>query len=291
MRTVLTGRPMRADGRSARRSTAGKVLATAAAASVIFTCGNVGAAFAAQGVSTTNDWAFSNPAIAITDMSQPLILMEPAVWTTWSQGASFDNGSGEVVATSTLTIYGEEVNTKGATRALLVWQVNAAETASDALVNDACRTRTESSECVVGVTIPRGKEEVLRLVRTLHDASNGDYWWDASITPASGSQQNVGLIEIPGGTTTIDATAGVANHTEYVGVAKACDETPRSTIDWFNPRGGPPGEESWSQPIGTFSIAPGTCEAESRQLSFGGSPLAGVQVTAPKQPGGRPPVF
>jgi hypothetical protein len=253
---------------------------SAAAASVLCVCTNASSAFATQGVSTTNSWGFENPTATIINMYQPLILQTPAPSTSWSQVVSFVNGDTEL-GTSTLNVASEEVNPQGVTSALVVWRVAAGETASYPFIGDSCETQPSYSQCFTTVKIPRGKEEILRLQRNFH-AANGNYWWDAAITPAAGVQQNVGLIEVPDSTATISASANVVNHTTYIGTPTSCEETPQSSIEWLNPKSVAPGEESWSEPIGTPSIAAGTCEAEFEELTFGESPLTGIRVTAPK---------
>ncbi len=226
------------------------------------------------GVLTLSVFQFATGTSGITDLHEPFILYEGAPSTNWSQSVDLTNGA-SATASSKLTLSGLAVNSNGSLSGLLVWDVDESGTSSYAITSGiSCSTSSTFSQCFTPVTIPAGTQVLsFRLTRTFLSA-NGNYWWNAAII-IGGNQKNVGLIELPGGTTTIDPAGGVFNQTQYIGAPASCPATPQSNITWLSPWSG----SSYAQYTGSLA-ANNTCTTTFTPLNLGGE-VTGVNVKAP----------
>jgi hypothetical protein len=228
------------------------------------------AAFAQQGILTES--VFNNAPGSLTDLYQPVFLYELGANTNYFQDASFTNGSSDT-ASSTVTLAALSTNPDGSTNALWIFKVSGA-TKTYQLGGVACNTQSGYSQCYTGVTIPAGTQTYdFRLTRSFQDASTGNYWWNAALMMGN-TQKNAGLIEVPGGTTTID-NGIIIDQVQYVGTATSCALTPQSNISFFEPFQG----SSYGVYDGSLA-ANGTCNTTFTPLNLGGH-TTGVNVVAP----------
>ncbi len=242
------------------------------------------ASAAPLGLSTMSGFQWPAGTTGLIDVQQPLIFYRPAANTTWSETTILENGSGEV-ATSNVSLAAEKIESGGMLRALLAWRVTGSGTSSASLTRgDTCETHSSYSRCFTTVNVPAGGSEIIRigLDRSLHSA-NGNYWWDASLH-SGGKQTNVGLIQIPGGSTTVDGVTKVLDQTVYTGPpASSAAQIPQSTVAWFSPW---EGEEGVGGEIyaayGESSTAAGSWGATFTALNLGGEVTA-VIVKAPTE--------
>ncbi len=231
------------------------------------------AAFAQQGINVIS--SFQNAPGTLTDLYQPLFLYQEGPNTNYSQTAEFTNGTRDV-APSTILVSTEGTNSNGSTSALLIFKVTGAVKTYE-LSGVACVTQSGYSECFTGVTIPAGQNfDDLRLTRSFQDASTGNYWWNAALVTGS-TQVNAGLIEVPGGTTTVDPNESIINQIQYIGTQTSCSSTPQSNIYWFEPF------QSSTSSYGVYEGSlqqNGTCPTTIKPLNLGGE-TTGVNIIAP----------
>ena len=229
-------------------------------------------AFAQQGVLTES--LFNNASGALTDLYQPVFFYKAAPSTNYFQKAEFTNGSTDT-AGSQVSVDGLATNSNGSLSAILIFKVTASATKTSALGGDACNTTSTYSQCYTGITIPAGFQSYdLRLTRVFLDSSTGNYWWNAALV-GGGTQVNAGLIEVPGGTTTVDPSFDVFDQVQYIGPPTTCALTPQSNVSFFEPFQG----SSYGSYSGSLA-ASGTCNTTFTPLNLGGS-TTGVNVLAP----------
>lgn len=241
-------------------------------------------ASASATVLTESIFQFPSGSGNLTDMQEPLYFYQLAPNTNWFQDDWFTNGTSDT-ASATVSVDGISQNPDGSLSAILIFKVNASGTkVAQVLTGSACNTTATYSQCYTGVTLPAVSPgypdiDALRLTRSFQDSSTGNYWWSAALVTGSG-QTNVGLIEVPGGTTSIDVTTeNVLNQTQYVGNASTCSTVPVSNVSWLRP---------WNHNnAGDFaqydgSLAANGCHAQFTNLTSGGIP--GVNVIAPVAP-------
>lgn len=242
------------------------------------------ASAAPLGLSTTSDFQWPSGTTGLIDVHQPLIFYQPAANTTWSETTTLANGGGEV-ATSNVSLAAEKVESGGMLRALLSWRVTGSGTSSASLTGgQTCETHSSYSRCFTTVNVASGGSQIIMigLSRSFHSAY-GNYWWDVSLY-AGGKQTHLGLIQIPGGSTTVDGATKVLDQTVYTGPpASSAAQIPQSTVAWFSPW---EGEEGVGGEIyaayGESSIAAGSWGATFTPLNLGGEVTA-VNVKAPTE--------
>ncbi len=228
------------------------------------------AAFAQQGILTES--VFQNAPGSLTDLYQPVFFYEEGANTNYFQDASFTNGSSDT-ASSVVTVAALGKNGNGSTSALLIFKVSGA-TKTYELSGTACVTQSGYSQCFTPVTIPAGVQpDDLRLTRSFLDSSTGNYWWNAALVMGS-NQKNAGLIEVPGGTTTVD-NGIVIDQVQYVGPPTSCAQTPQSNISFFEPFEG----SGYGVYDGSIA-ANNTCPTTFTRLNLGGE-TTGVNIVAP----------
>jgi hypothetical protein len=213
----------------------------------------------------------------MTQLNEPLFFYETAPATSWSSTVYFSTPTTDDVATTSITVNGVSLNSDGSLTATLVFKVNASGTSSSAVTGAACNTTTTFSQCYTGITIPAGTQFDQLVFTRGSQASNGNYWWNAGLIDGSGTQTTVGQIQVPGGTTFIDADGTVLDNTISTGWS-SCSVEPQSEVQWWSPR--TPSNDYAQYDGSTSSVGSSACGVTFTPLSLG--PQTGVDVLAPK---------
>lgn len=248
----------------------------------MFLLGGQASAAGAAMLSTNSSFEWPSGTSGLINVHEPLYFYQFATSTSWSQTATFANATSEI-ATSKVSVAGEEVESNGTLRALLVWRVTGSGTESARIVEGVvCESHTTYSQCYTTVKVPSGSPAIttVRLYRSF-EAASGNYWWVAALVTGS-TQKDVGFILIPGGEeTAVKPTAKISNSTTYTGAPKTtCAEVPQSTVAWLSPWEGEETGEKYAQ-YKESSIESGTCASTFTELNLGG--VTGVKVKAPTE--------